>query len=147
MKHETIKIPVCLPFDFRSTLNSHGWVDLLPNIHNPVIPSFSRVEETPSGAVVLMNVSAERESDWQGVSISMSTINKLGTRDNEYLSRTVRHILRMDEDFSEFYDHCKLKGRTWGEIRIGTGHLLRSPTVFEDLVKVICTSSGAEPNG
>jgi hypothetical protein len=80
MKHETIKIPVCLPFDFRSMLNSHGWVDLLPNIHNPVIPSFSRVEETPSGAVVLMNVSAERESDWQGVSISMSTINKLGTR-------------------------------------------------------------------
>jgi 3-methyladenine DNA glycosylase/8-oxoguanine DNA glycosylase len=58
-----------------------------------------------------------------------------------YLARAVRHMLRLDEDFSEFYDHCKLKGGTWGEIRIGTGHLLRSPTVFEDLVKVICTTN------
>jgi 3-methyladenine DNA glycosylase/8-oxoguanine DNA glycosylase len=141
MKHETIKIPVCLPFDFRSMLNSHGWVDLLPNIHNPVIPSFSRVEETPSGNVVLMNVSAEHAGDGQGVAISVTASHQLGSQDKVYLARAVRHMLRLDEDFSEFYDHCKLKGGTWGEIRIGTGHLLRSPTVFEDLVKVICTTN------
>jgi 3-methyladenine DNA glycosylase/8-oxoguanine DNA glycosylase len=90
---------------------------------------------------VLMNVSAEQAGDGQGVSISVSASHPLGSSDKEYLAGAVRHMLRLDEDFSEFYDLCKLKGGSWGEIRIGTGHLLRSPTVFEDLVKVICTTN------
>ena len=58
MKNETFTIPLQTPFDYRSALNAHGWVDLLPNTHDPSLPSFSRVQELPSGKVALLAVSA-----------------------------------------------------------------------------------------
>lgn len=141
MKLETITVPVRIPFNFHSALNSHGWVDLLPNIHNPAIPSFSRVEEMPFGNIVLMNVSAEGAGEEQIVNISMSTFHKLGSHDKEYLAAAVSQMLRLDEDFSEFYDLCKIIGGVWKGMSKGIGRLMRSPSVFEDLVKVICTTN------
>ena len=55
--------------------------------------------------------------------------------------RDARHILRLDDDLQSFY---LATGNdpdfAWiGEQ--GAGRLLRSPTVFEDLVKMICTTN------
>ena len=50
-------------------------------------------------------------------------------------------MLRLDEDFAEFHALCKSRGGVWQNINRGVGRLLRSPTVFEDLVKVICTTN------
>ncbi len=36
---------------------------------------------------------------------------------------------------------CKKKGRKWKNFTEGRGYLLRSPEIFEDLVKVICTTN------
>lgn len=53
----------------------------------------------------------------------------------------VRHMLRLDDDIGEFYrllaDDADFK---WIPTQ-GAGRLLRSPTVFEDLVKMICTTN------
>jgi len=54
----------------------------------------------------------------------------------------VLHVLRMDEDLSGFYS------ATAGDpdlawISRGAGRMLRSPTVFEDVVKTICTTNCA----
>jgi 3-methyladenine DNA glycosylase/8-oxoguanine DNA glycosylase len=141
MKLETISISVKAPFNFHSALNSHGWVDLLPNGHNFEIPSFSRIEETPSGSVVLLDVSAQGKGLQQTINISVSSSHKLGIKDKESLTSGVRHMLRLDEDFSEFYALCKARGGVWKHIKKGIGHLMRSPSVFEDLVKVICTTN------
>jgi 3-methyladenine DNA glycosylase/8-oxoguanine DNA glycosylase len=54
----------------------------------------------------------------------------------------VRHMLRLDEDLSGFYaraaDDPEL---AW--VTRGAGRMLRSPTVFEDVVKTICTTNCA----
>jgi 3-methyladenine DNA glycosylase/8-oxoguanine DNA glycosylase len=54
----------------------------------------------------------------------------------------VRHMLRLDEDLSGFYaliaDDPELAWATRG-----AGRMLRSPTVFEDVVKTICTTNCA----
>ena len=55
--------------------------------------------------------------------------------------RDARHILRLDDDLDAFYlattDDPEF---SWiGEQ--GAGRLLRSPTVYEDLVKMICTTN------
>ena len=54
----------------------------------------------------------------------------------------VRHMLRLDEDLSRFYamisDDDQL---AWA--RRGAGRMLRSPTVFEDVVKTVCTTNCA----
>jgi N-glycosylase/DNA lyase len=52
----------------------------------------------------------------------------------------VRHMLRLDEDLSGFYavaaDDPELAWATRG-----AGRMLRSPTVFEDVVKTVCTTN------
>jgi N-glycosylase/DNA lyase len=61
-------------------------------------------------------------------------------RDRAALVATVRHMLRLDEDLSRFYalvaDDDALSWATRG-----AGRMLRSPTVFEDVVKTICTTN------
>ena len=141
MNHETLSIPLKTPFDFRSALNAHGWVDLLPNTHDPLLPSFSRVQETPSGKVVHLTVSAAGRGRGQVLNLSIRAARKLANPDTEYLCAAVSHMLRLDENFSEFHALCKSRGGVWKNFTKGAGRLLRSPTVFEDLVKVICTTN------
>jgi N-glycosylase/DNA lyase len=50
-------------------------------------------------------------------------------------------MLRCDEDLREFHGGiCKLPRYRW-IARKGAGRLLRSPTVFEDVVKMLCTTN------
>ena len=52
----------------------------------------------------------------------------------------VRHMLRLDEDMSAFYAVAAADpDLEW--VALGAGRMLRSPTVFEDLVKTICTTN------
>ena len=58
------------------------------------------------------------------------------------LLATVRHILRLDEDLAPFYDLIRDDPElSWAAA--GAGRLVRSPTVFEDVVKTICTTNCA----
>ena len=141
MNRELLTIPVTSPFDYRSALNAHGWVDLLPNIHDPAVPSFSRVEALPSGKVVRLTVSADGAGQDQQINVFVDAPGKLSGGDRDYLMSAVSHMLRLDEDFSEFYALCASRGGIWEKITTGIGRLLRSPSVFEDLVKVICTTN------
>jgi 3-methyladenine DNA glycosylase/8-oxoguanine DNA glycosylase len=50
-------------------------------------------------------------------------------------------MFRLDEDFSEFYARCHAQGAPWMRLTAGSGRLLRSPTVFEDVIKTICTTN------
>jgi N-glycosylase/DNA lyase len=56
------------------------------------------------------------------------------------LERTVRRILNLDEDLSGFYaiaaDDPEL---TW--VTSGAGRMARGPTVFEDVIKTLCTTN------
>ena len=49
-------------------------------------------------------------------------------------------MLRLDEDLSAFYTVAAADpGLAW--VATGAGRMLRSPTVFEDVVKTICTTN------
>lgn len=50
-------------------------------------------------------------------------------------------MLRLDEDLTDFYRICEERGGRWSRLTLGLGRLLRSPTVFEDVVKTICTTN------
>ena len=61
---------------------------------------------------------------------------------NRRLLGVVRHMLRLDEDLSEFYALvAEDPDLDWA--CIGAGRMLRSPTVFEDVVKTVCTTNCA----
>jgi N-glycosylase/DNA lyase len=63
-------------------------------------------------------------------------------RAGEQVVARVRHVLALDEDLSDFYelvaDDPEL---SW--TAVGAGRMLRAPSVFEDVVKTICTTNTA----
>ncbi|MGF1470379.1 MAG: DNA-3-methyladenine glycosylase family protein [Rubrobacteraceae bacterium] len=58
----------------------------------------------------------------------------------ENLSAAVRHVLRLEEDLSGFYALASGDPELSWAAR-GAGRLVRSPTVFEEVVKTICTTN------
>jgi N-glycosylase/DNA lyase len=60
--------------------------------------------------------------------------------DSPELAAQVRHMLRLDDDLSAFYARAAQDDDlAW--VAGGAGRLVRSPTVFEDVVKTICTTN------
>jgi N-glycosylase/DNA lyase len=121
-------------FSFRHTVYSHGWSDL---------PPFDLDEEKLSLSYVFTDENAKNP-----ISASVSEADgKLKievsgeTADEEKILRDVRHILRLDDDLNEFYKLVKKEKSLKWIAEQSAGRLLRSPTVFEDLVKTICTTN------
>jgi N-glycosylase/DNA lyase len=130
------KLRISLPpgFSFRHTVGSHGWYDLPP----------FRLEEDPG---LLRYVFAALEGR-PSVSITVAQKGKYlevehtgDELDSDRLRRGVRHILRLDEPLHEFYQLVEGHNRLNWIVRSGAGRLLRSPSVWEDLVKTICTTN------
>ncbi len=117
-------------FDFQRTVFSHGWYQLLPfelDTENWRLSYVFTVKEKSVSAIV-------SEAD-EKLKIEISD----GTENEEKILRDVRRILRFDDDLSEFYKLTK-KDFAW-IAQTNTGRMLRSPTVFEDLVKTVCTTN------
>ena len=116
------------PVDFARTLLSHGVADLPPN---RIAEDGSRLETVlpaDGGArVVVVEASGGR------VSV---------TPDSPEIERQVRRMLALDQDLSAFYAVAAADpALVW--VTAGAGRMLRSPTVFEDVVKTICTTNCA----
>jgi N-glycosylase/DNA lyase len=56
------------------------------------------------------------------------------------VEREVRRVLRLDEDLSGFYDRAA-RDRKLAWVAAGAGRMLRSQTVFEEVVKTVCTTN------
>ena len=66
----------------------------------------------------------------------------IGARDGIVLTDAARHMLRLDANLSGLYEAAREDPElSW--VAAGAGRMLRSPTVFEDVVKTICTTNCA----
>jgi N-glycosylase/DNA lyase len=63
-----------------------------------------------------------------------------GARTASALLATLRHMLRLDEDLSPFYELVR-DDPVLAWAAAGAGRMMRSPSVFEDVVKTICTTN------
>jgi N-glycosylase/DNA lyase len=113
---------------------SHGWCYLAP---------FSLDGDRMDWAVRLPKGGARRVSiQWSGRSDSLRIAvpgRRVGDTDREFLRGRVRWMFRADEDFTEFWDLCRGHAVLRHCRSERTGALLRCATVFEDVVKTICT--------
>ncbi len=66
----------------------------------------------------------------------------MGPQRSSTVVATVRRMLRLDEDLSEFYAVISSDPQLAWASR-GAGRMIRSPTVFEEVVKTICTTNCA----
>ncbi len=119
------------PVDLARTLLSHGVAELTPNV---VAEDGSALETVlpGSGQAWLVRVVADGADG-----------ARMEIRDGapaEELARAIRHMLRLDDDLRPFYARAAADPElAW--VTQGAGRMLRSPTVFEDLVKTICTTN------
>jgi N-glycosylase/DNA lyase len=122
------------PVDLWRTIVSHGVADLPPNR----IDEEARILETtlslPRGRPQTVTI---REGK-PGRAIVSGAVGK----GSEAALAGVRHILRLDEDLSGFYDLAR-EDPDLAWVAAGAGRLMRSQTVYEDVVKTICTTNCA----
>ena len=120
------------PVDLRRTIASHGVADLPPN----------RIDEEAwtlevtlllEGEPATVRVSPGRKGHAKAQVVA-------GRAGASQLRRAVAHLLRLDEDLSPFYAAAAADPElAW--VTIGAGRMIRSPTVFEEVVKTICTTN------
>ena len=129
----TIKTP--RHFNFRRTVLSHGWCGLLPFEFDPKSWTLVRVLEPGSAKPLTVEISAKNRE------ININTSRRVGQKEAARIEREVRHMFRLDDDLREFYQTLTVDPEFAWVASEGAGRLLRSPTVFEDLVKTICTTN------
>jgi 3-methyladenine DNA glycosylase/8-oxoguanine DNA glycosylase len=129
----SVKTPV--NFDFKRTVISHGWCELLPYEVDRKKWKLTRVLDLGDEPPVTVVLTASKRA------LKLEASRNLSESDALKVVREVRHILRLDDDMRAFYRTMQdSPGFEWIATQ-GAGRLLRSPTVFEDLVKMICTTN------
>ena len=133
------EIPTPKTFNFRRTIVSHGWYGLLPFALDSDKYELTRVINLDPKRPVTIVMSAPKGHSKDHVRITTS--RRLPTSDVARVTRDARHILRLDDDLQPFYLAVEEDPEfSWIGVQ-GAGRMLRSPTVFEDLVKMICTTN------
>jgi 3-methyladenine DNA glycosylase/8-oxoguanine DNA glycosylase len=128
-----IQIPTPPGFTFERTVRSHGWYDL---------PPFARDEATGTlafayhgqGGVVAVTVRA-------GEGSLAAKTSARGARGAAETTAVVRSVFRLDEDLAPLRVALVGAPALVACVDAGGGRLLRAPTVFEDVVKMLCTTN------
>jgi 3-methyladenine DNA glycosylase/8-oxoguanine DNA glycosylase len=137
------------PFDLVLTVRSHGWYDLPPWSWDEGRRVLARPLALSSGRIVNAEV-AEAE---RGLAFRAFAKGRLSAAEAAEARARLSTCLSLDEDLEPFRRRAaaleaeRAAGRLrdlpdlrWALAR-GAGRLLRSPTVFEDAVKTLCTTN------
>jgi 3-methyladenine DNA glycosylase/8-oxoguanine DNA glycosylase len=125
------------PVDLRRTLASHGVADLPPNRLDQdawTLETTLAVDGRAHTVWVFPGRPGNATLEWRDPRVSAAN------RDRTLAA--VRHMLRLDEDLTRFYALVAAEpDLAWATT--GAGRMLRSPTVFEDVIKTVCTTNCA----
>lgn len=113
-------------------MRGHGWSHLAPVSADVESPSFDFAFSGSGGAVAVSVLGSEDGLEIRAGKGDVPGIEVLGA---------VRRMLRLDEDLEEFHRIVRRRKSLRWIADSGSGRLLRSPTVFEDIVKTICTTN------
>jgi len=130
-----LKIPTPRNFSFRRTVASHGWYQLLPFALDTGKWELSRVIDVGQKPPATIFLTARKNH------VDVKASRPLTKSEAAIVLRDARHILRLDDDLRDFYLATEHDPEFSWIGKQGAGRMLRSPTVFEDLVKMICTTN------
>lgn len=133
----TFTLPLPRNFSFWSTVYSHGWCALPPFNVDKKLKRLNVVVPTRHNSMYPVSLYEEK----QRLVVIVENNRQLTSEARSEIRNTISTMLRIDESLDEFYIEAKKHPRyRWVSSR-GVGRLLRSPTVFEDVVKMICTTN------
>jgi 3-methyladenine DNA glycosylase/8-oxoguanine DNA glycosylase len=127
------------PVDLWRTLQSHGLVELPPMQIDAEARSLDVTLRIEGVGPRMVRVTYGRKGFAR---VEIGGAEKLSAAATSRLLLAVGHILRLDEDLSPFYEQARSDPDLAWAIR-GAGRMVRSQTVFEEVVKTVCTTNCA----
>jgi 3-methyladenine DNA glycosylase/8-oxoguanine DNA glycosylase len=124
--------------DLLRTLVSHGIATLPPMFVDEEAVTLETTVALPNGRPVTVIVRPGSPGEAEVEVLGRTP----GVRNAQAILDAVGHMLRLDEDLSPFYDVCRLDPEM-GWVCTGAGRMLRSSSVFEEVVKTVCTTNCA----
>src|SRR5262249_32983378 len=119
------------PVDFARTIVSHGVAELPPNRVDLEARTLETTLPVPRGARTVRITAVDGKLRIEPIAGSVAP----------QLAQTVAHMFRLDDDLSGFYELVRDGELSW--CALGAGRMLRAPTVFENVIKTICTTNTA----
>jgi N-glycosylase/DNA lyase len=121
-------------FAFDRTVRSHGWFDLPPFSYDRDGGSlaFAYIDDATESVVAVTVRAAPR-----GLVASVSASGAEARR----AADVVRSVLRLDQDLAPVRAALARAPALAACVDAGGGRLLRAPSVFEDVVKMLCTTN------
>jgi len=124
------------PFDLELALHGHGWCSLPPHewdatrkeLHTTLLLDGSATDAT------VRQVGARLQ-------VALAAASPLGESTVAGARSLLTHSLRLREDLTRFWRLCEREPRLRWVAARGAGRLQRSPTVFEDLLKLLFTTN------
>jgi len=126
-----IFIPIPPDFSFQKTVSAHGWRRLPPFVWEDDAQTLTRVEEV-GGKLVTLEMSAADGA------VRVATDADC---DEALLTTQVSRMLQLDLPLAGFHAYCRTRPELAPIADSVRGRLLRSPTLWEDVVKVIATTN------
>ena len=126
------KITIRLRHNPELTVRSHGW---------PLLAPFSISADELLWAVSCPSGPHDVRIRWsaQTCCVYVYVNASLSDEDIAFIRRAVRWMFRGNEDFTAFWKRCSGDSQLRRCIALQAGALIRSETLFEDVVKTICT--------
>jgi 3-methyladenine DNA glycosylase/8-oxoguanine DNA glycosylase len=123
------------PFSFDAVVNSHGWRQLAPFSGDD--RGLSYVVRLSAGRVVELRLAAAAG----GVDVAVE--DALDEAAQAEIAARVAWMFGLDQDLSAFYEAARGEPKLAQAMARGRGRILRSATLFEDVVKTILTTNTA----
>jgi N-glycosylase/DNA lyase len=127
------------PVGLWRSIQSHGLVDLPPMRIDEEARALEITVPLPTGKPRTVLIAEGRPGHARVTTAGRAP----GARAAEDVLAAAAHVLRLDEDLSPFYAAAVADPDLAWAVRQGAGRLVRSPTVFEEVVKTICTTNCA----
>ena len=127
-------LPARQPFNFQSVVHSHGWYQLAPF-------NFDEESNTLHYVLQLSNrrgIELKMREAADGVSIETEKLDKAERKE---VTDKVSWMFCLDMEFSHFYAVALEEPKLARVEEHALGRLLRSPSVYEDVIKTILTTN------
>jgi len=122
------------PFNFSSVINSHGWRQLAPFSYDEKTNTLFYVLQLSNGRVIELKLRGGTD----GVIVETEKLDRTERRE---VAEKVTWMFGLDMDFSLFYAAFGVEPKLVHAKKLARGRVLRSPTVFEDVIKTILTTN------
>jgi 3-methyladenine DNA glycosylase/8-oxoguanine DNA glycosylase len=127
-------------FNFRATVESHGWCVLAPFSYDTESGVLSRVHRMNDERVIFIRVEASSNTSRKSF-LRVQAERQVYPTDTPEIDSVIRRVLCVDWEMTAFYDLLQTHpGYEWVASN-RAGRLMRSPMVWEDLVKTLLTTN------